>query len=59
MFETVHNCTLRKKENINSVKIAGSIQKEFRAKSMPEWSVTDVCDWLDSLFLSEHKVRLI
>ena len=58
-IETVHNCTLRKKENINSVNIAGSIQKEFRAKSMPEWSVTDVCDWLDSLFLSEYKVRLI
>merc|ERR1719333_845537 len=38
---------------------AGSIQKEFRAKSLPEWSVTDVCDWLDSLFLSEYKASFL
>ena len=37
----------------------GSIQKEFRAKTLLEWSVNDVCDWLDSLFLPEYKVGYI
>ena len=34
----------------------GSVQKEFRAKSVLDWSVADVCDWLDSLFMPEYKV---
>ena len=36
--------------------ILGSVQKEFRAKSVLDWSVADVCDWLDSLFMPEYKV---
>ena len=31
-------------------------QKEFRGKSLPDWSAGDVCDWLDSLFMPEYKV---
>ena len=30
-------------------------QKEFRTKSLIGWSTTDVCDWLDSLFMPEYK----
>ena len=37
--------------------ILGSVQKEFRAKSVLDWSVADVCDWLDSLFMPEYKVN--
>ena len=36
--------------------VLGHTQKEFRNKNMLEWSPSDVCDWLDSLFLSEYKV---
>ena len=31
-------------------------QKEFRGKSLQEWSAGDVSDWLDSLFMPEYKV---
>ena len=31
-------------------------QKEFRGKSLADWSAGDVCDWLDSLFMPEYKV---
>jgi len=37
--------------------LSGSVQKEFRGKSLVDWTVTDVCDWLDSLFMPEYKVR--
>ena len=30
-------------------------QKEFRTKPLIGWSTTDVCDWLDSLFMPEYK----
>ena len=30
--------------------------KQFRAKPLLDWSVPDVCDWLDSLYMSEYKV---
>ena len=29
--------------------------KSFRDKPLVSWTVTDVCDWLDSLHMSEHK----
>ena len=50
-----------KEEFLNSCSIklfSGSVQKEFRAKSVLDWSVSDVCDWLDSLFMPEYKVGL-
>ena len=30
-------------------------QKEFRTKPLIGWSIMDVCDWLDSLFMPEYK----
>ncbi|XP_022241952.1 uncharacterized protein LOC106459712 isoform X1 [Limulus polyphemus] len=30
-------------------------EKEFRRKLLQDWSITDVSEWLDSLFLSEYK----
>ena len=33
----------------------GQHQKEFRTKPLIGWSTTDVCDWLDSLFMPEYK----
>ncbi|XP_076334764.1 uncharacterized protein LOC143238425 isoform X2 [Tachypleus tridentatus] len=32
-----------------------SEEKEFRRKLLQDWSITDVSEWLDSLFLSEYK----
>ena len=29
---------------------------DFRSRSLLEWSESDVCDWLDSLFIPEYKV---
>lgn len=34
-------------------------QKEFRTKYVLDWTVTDVCDWLDSLFMPEYKAAFI
>ncbi|CAL8078487.1 unnamed protein product [Orchesella dallaii] len=31
------------------------IRREFRNKTLPDWSVGDACDWLDSLFMPEYK----
>eukprot|EP00090_Calanus_glacialis_P037365 TRINITY_DN6425_c0_g1_i1.p1 TRINITY_DN6425_c0_g1~~TRINITY_DN6425_c0_g1_i1.p1 ORF type:complete len:1871 (+),score=328.76 TRINITY_DN6425_c0_g1_i1:592-6204(+) len=42
-----------------SSNLSGSVQKEFRAKSVLDWSVTDVCDWLDSLFMPEYKAAFL
>jgi len=39
--------------------LSGSVQKEFRAKSVLDWSVSDVCDWLDSLFMPEYKAAFL
>ena len=33
--------------------------RDFRSRSLLQWSENDVCDWLDSLFMPEHKVQLI
>jgi len=35
---------------------ASRIRREFRNKSLHDWSVMDSCDWLDSLFMPEYKV---
>ncbi|CAG7837356.1 unnamed protein product [Allacma fusca] len=32
------------------------IRREFRNKVLPDWSIGDACDWLDSLFMPEYKV---
>jgi len=42
-----------------SSNLSGSVQKEFRAKSVLDWSVADVCDWLDSLFMPEYKAAFL
>ena len=34
-------------------------QKGFRGKPLMGWTITDVCDWLDSLFLPEYKPAFI
>lgn len=34
---------------------ATRIRREFRNKTLPDWSVGDACDWLDSLFMPEYK----
>ena len=34
-------------------------QREFRTKPLIGWTVVDVCDWLDSLFMSEYKAAFI
>ncbi|XP_023341633.1 SH3 and multiple ankyrin repeat domains protein 3 [Eurytemora carolleeae] len=31
------------------------INSDFRSRSLLEWSESDVCDWLDSLFIPEYK----
>ena len=33
--------------------------REFRTKPLIGWTVVDVCDWLDSLFMSEYKAAFI
>lgn len=33
--------------------------KEFRAKCVLDWTVPDVCDWLDSLFMPEYKAAFL
>eukprot|EP00096_Caligus_rogercresseyi_P010881 TRINITY_DN4099_c1_g1_i5.p1 TRINITY_DN4099_c1_g1~~TRINITY_DN4099_c1_g1_i5.p1 ORF type:complete len:144 (+),score=69.41 TRINITY_DN4099_c1_g1_i5:352-783(+) len=30
-------------------------RNHFKSKSLPAWSVSDVCEWLDSLIMSEYK----
>ena len=37
----------------------GKKQKEFRTKPLLGWTTTDVCDWLDSLFMPEYKPAFI
>lgn len=34
-------------------------QKGFRSKPLMGWTIVDVCDWLDSLFLPEYKPAFI
>ena len=34
-------------------------QKEFRTKPLIGWTTTDVCDWLDSLFMPEYKPAFV
>ncbi len=34
-------------------------QREFRTKPLIGWTVVDVCDWLDSLFMPEYKAAFI
>ena len=34
-------------------------QKGFRGKPLMGWTMVDVCDWLDSLFLPEYKPAFI
>ena len=34
-------------------------QKGFRSKPLMGWTIGDVCDWLDSLFLPEYKPAFI
>lgn len=36
-----------------------STTREFRTKPLIGWTVVDVCDWLDSLFMSEYKAAFI
>lgn len=31
------------------------VRREFRNKTLVEWTVCDACDWLDSLFMQEYK----
>ena len=40
-----HNYSLQMNQN----------QKGFRTKPLIGWSTTDVCDWLESLFMPEYK----
>ena len=39
--------------------IQQSQQKGFRSKPLMGWTIGDVCDWLDSLFLPEYKPAFI
>jgi len=34
-------------------------QREFHTKPLIGWTVVDVCDWLDSLFIPEYKAAFI
>lgn len=34
-------------------------QKGFRSKPLMGWTIGDVCDWLDSLFLPEYKPAFV
>ena len=36
-----------------------AVKKEFRNKPLIGWSVGDVCDWLDSLFMPEYKPAFV
>jgi len=31
------------------------VRREFRNKTLPDWSVADTGDWLESLFMPEYK----
>jgi len=33
--------------------------REFRTKPLIGWTIVDVCDWLDSLFMPEYKAAFI
>lgn len=39
--------------------LAANAPKGFRSKPLMGWTVHDVCDWLDSLFLPEYKQAFI
>ena len=64
---SVSYATLPKKQHLNTAnpklqpqftyaaQTSHQHQKEFRAKPLIGWSTTDVCNWLDSLFMPEYK----
>ena len=50
--------TLSKKQ-MQAQSQQGQNQKGFRSKPLMGWTIGDVCDWLDSLFLPEYKPAFI
>ena len=45
--------------NKNGGSSGAGAKKEFRNKPLIGWSVGDVCDWLDSLFMPEYKPAFV
>ena len=39
--------------------LTSTLTTTFMVRCVLEWTVPDVCDWLDSLFMPEYKVRPI